>query len=285
MNPTKHRPAFLTSVLLLFAAFPVAAQQPGVLEQAFRAGTSEEKRSALYEIRNLASAEASRIAIVALSDADAAVRATAAGSVIGLPSDEAVRALLPNLSDREPFVRSETAWALGKVGHPAAVKRLLEIAGTDRVNHVRAAAIIASGEIGDSSALGFLIGLLERKASANMAPERAAAAKAIGRIALKQLNRAASAVTPENFLPEKYKSAAGGGFPDLTARSGDFLRASLVFERILKDTKESADTRREAAFALGAVTGGVSGSLETCAGSADYYLAEICREGLARRPR
>src|SRR5438128_1654275 len=70
------------------------------LAEAVRSGTTEVKRSALLEIRNLKSAEASRLAIPALRDSDEIVRATAAFSVIYLPKDEAFTVLLPLLQDK-----------------------------------------------------------------------------------------------------------------------------------------------------------------------------------------
>ncbi|MDM7922537.1 MAG: hypothetical protein QUS14_09590, partial [Pyrinomonadaceae bacterium] len=56
------------------------AQQPSLaeLEQSIRSGDVEAKREALFQIRNLRSAEASRLAIPALKDANEIVRATAA---------------------------------------------------------------------------------------------------------------------------------------------------------------------------------------------------------------
>jgi HEAT repeat protein len=76
----------------------------------------EAKRSALFEIRNYSSPEASRLALPALTDKDEIVRSSAASSVVFLPKDEAARALVPLLGDRAEFVRREAAFALGEVG-------------------------------------------------------------------------------------------------------------------------------------------------------------------------
>jgi hypothetical protein len=73
-------------------------------------GSTEEKRSALFEIRTLHTEQASRIAVPALSDTVDIVRATAASSVIFLPRDEAP--INPPIAERWPeFVRRETAFA------------------------------------------------------------------------------------------------------------------------------------------------------------------------------
>src|SRR5215207_11219306 len=103
------------------------AQTAGRLKQQIQKGSSEEKRSALSEIRRLRSAEASSIAVPALRDADIMVRATATASVIFLPKQEAARALMPLLSDRNEFVRQETAYALGRVGDASATANLINL--------------------------------------------------------------------------------------------------------------------------------------------------------------
>ncbi len=89
-------------------------------------GSVEIKREALYQIRNLATPEASRIALPALQDSNEIIRATATHSAIFLPSDEAFHAILPLLKDKAFFVRKETAYALGKIKNPAAVNPLLD---------------------------------------------------------------------------------------------------------------------------------------------------------------
>ena len=92
----------------------------------FKRGNTEQKREALFQIRNLATAEASRTAIPALQDTDEIVRATAVSSVIFLPPDEAVSNLIPLLADKKELVRRETAYALGKVKSPNAINPLLQ---------------------------------------------------------------------------------------------------------------------------------------------------------------
>src|ERR1700694_5335499 len=83
-----------TLPLLFFALFACFAgnsfsQDLDRLSKAIRSGSVEQKRNALYEIRNLQTESASRIAIPALSDPEAIVRATAAASIAFLPETEA----------------------------------------------------------------------------------------------------------------------------------------------------------------------------------------------------
>src|SRR5688572_21643775 len=84
---------------ILLLSFAVQAQRIVVAEDdsphleallnILRSGNSEQKRTALAEIRNLGTEHASRLALPALRDKDEIVRATAAGSVVFLPSSEA----------------------------------------------------------------------------------------------------------------------------------------------------------------------------------------------------
>src|SRR5690348_6328443 len=70
-------------------AVNISAQTLETLAEQIRSGNSEQKRSALFEIRNRQKEEASRIAVPALKDSSDIVRATAAFSVIYLPKEEA----------------------------------------------------------------------------------------------------------------------------------------------------------------------------------------------------
>src|SRR5690349_14421179 len=105
-----------------FAYFAVNSygQNLTPLENTVRTGTTEQKRDALFQIRNLRSEIASRAAVPALTDPDAIVRATAASSVVFLPKPDAVAILAPLLADKDAFVRKEAAYALGKVESPDA---------------------------------------------------------------------------------------------------------------------------------------------------------------------
>lgn len=276
---------FGTISFVLFAILcvvTVRAQDLDALGEMVRNGTTEEKRTALFDLRNIRTPEASRLAVPALSDPDELVRSTAAGSVVFLPPDEVVAVLLPNLKDKEDFVRRETAYALGNVRDRTAVRPLVEVASKDKSFEVRNAAVFALGEIGDPSAVDFLVALLSGKPKDSRAFERSSAAKSIGRIAQAIQNSSRSPVTPESFLPSKYKAAGAAAFRDLATEFPQFKRALAVLEKALSNSKEAADTRREAAFAIGAIDGGSRETLKKCSVSPDYYLAEICKEGLLK---
>ncbi len=249
----------------------------------FEKGTVEEKRSALFEIRNLRSEIASRIALPALQDPDDIVRATAAFSVIYLPKDEAFNALVPNLQDKSEIVRRETAYALGKVQNANAVDPLLQTFQTDKSKEVKNACVVALGEIGDVAAIDFLTKILAQKPKASEDFLRRSAARSIGQIAQIIQIRESYTVTPESFLPEKYKLSALEKYQNLAAKFPPFQSAVPVLTRVLQNPKESADARREAAFALGTL-GDVSATdaLQSNLASKDYYLAEICKESLEK---
>ena len=264
--------------------------QSDFLSRQISGGTTERKRDALLVIRNLETADASRIAVPALRDDSEIVRATATASVVFLPSDEAARNLAPLLKDKKPLVRREAAYALGKVRNPLAVNLLLQIIQKDKVLEVRNAAIVALGEIGDASAVIELVKLLQRKPQAKEEFARRSAARSIGQIAqIIQTGRIA-VVTPENFLPEQFKSAERPQYPRLIEQFPSFRLSLNVLIQILQNPREFQDVKREAAFALGAIADEsavpvLQSNLET----SDYYLAEICRESLrkiafAKRP-
>ena len=239
----------------------------------------EAKRAALFEIRNYSSAEASRLALPALTDKDEMVRSTAASSVIYLPKNEAARALLPLVGDRAEFVRREIAFALGEVGDTSATSALVKLMQRDKVFEVRTAATEALGKIGDPSALDSLLGILRTRPREDDEFLRRSAARSIGQIAQIQQTGNAAVLTPQNFLPDKFKDLRGGGGPN-------FASATSVLIRVLENNAESDDTRREAAFALGAIGDPVAKpALQRYSTSPDPYLAEICREALLKIDR
>jgi HEAT repeat protein len=119
-------------------------------------GDLEERRDAVAQLGVFRHPDASRVALSALKDPEAIVRATAAKAILALPVDESVEALTPLLSDKDEFVRQEAAYALAKTRSRVAVPPLSE-ALTDKKDGVRAAAAIALGEIGDESAVVTLV--------------------------------------------------------------------------------------------------------------------------------
>jgi HEAT repeat protein len=237
----------------------------------------EAKRTALFEIRNYSSADASRLALPALTDKDEIVRSTAASSVIFLPKAEAARALLPLLGDRAEFVRREAAHALGEVGDASATSSLATLMQRDKVLEVRTAAAVSLGRIGDSSAVNALVGVLQKKPTEDDEFLRRSAARSIGQIAQMQTSGATAVLTPQNFLPDKFKDLNTG------AAQTNLSAATSVLIRVLTNSSESDDTRREAAFALGAIGDPVAKpTLQRFVTSPDPYLAEICREALLK---
>jgi HEAT repeat protein len=259
------------------------AQSIENLSERIRSGDAEQKRSALFAIRNRQSAEASRIALPALQDANETVRATAAFAVIFLPNAEAFDALLPNLADKSELVRRETAYALGKIQNPAAIDPLVRTFQKDKSIEVKNACVIALGETGDASAVDFLTPILKQKPSDKNEFLRRSAARAIGQIAQIIQIKQAYTVTPESFLPEKFKLFTLEKYRNLAVDIPQFRNAGEVLAQTLQNSKESDDTRREAAFALGAIGDpGALSVLQTGANSKDYYLAEICKESLKK---
>jgi hypothetical protein len=253
------------------------------LSKAIEEGTIEEKRNALFEIRNNRSETLSRIAAPALKDKNEIVRATAAFSVIFLPKDEAFQYLAPNLNDRSELVRRETAYALGKTQNPAAINPLIQIFQKDKSVEVKNAAAIALGEIGDAAALDFLSGILRQKATDENEFLRRSAARSIGQIAQFTQIRKTRVVTPENFLPAGSKPVTLEKYENLAARFPAFSAAVPVLIQILRSPREADDAKREAAFALGAI-GDPSAlpHLQALTSVEDYYLAEIAKEAVKK---
>ena len=237
----------------------------------------------LLQIRNLQTAEASRIAVPALKDSSEIVRATAAFSVIFLPQNEAFQNLIPLLADKKPLVRRETAFALGKVGDSNAVNLLLQTFQKDKILEVRNAAIVALGEIGDVAAVAELTKILQRKPSSKDDFTRRSAARSIGQIAQIIQTGETKILTPENFLPEKFKNIETPKYKNLSGQFPVFQPATAVLIGVLQNLKEADDVRREAAFALGAIGDEAAATiLQTNLTAEDYYLAEICRESLVK---
>jgi len=249
----------------------------------FKRGKTEQKREALFQIRNLESAEASRIAIPALQDKNEIIRATAAFSVIFLSPDEALQVLLPLLGDKKELVRRETAYALGKVRNPNAINPLIQILQKDKVLEVRNAAIVALGQIGDIAAVAELVKLLQRKPTDKEEFLRRSAARSIGQIAQIIQTDKVKVTTPEDFLPEKYHVVEKPKYTNLIETFPTFRPANDVLIQTLQNPKEADDVKREAAFALGEISD-VSAIpiLQTNLNAKDYYLAQICQAALKK---
>jgi len=271
---------FCGSLFLLVTAADASAQDLTALETTIRSGTTEQKRDALFQIRNLRSEIASRAAVPALKDPDPIVRVTAASAIVFLPKSEAITALIPNLADKDAFVRKETAYALGTVESPDAAAPLAAMLSREKDLEVKAAVVVALGQTGNPSAIDPLITILMRSPKKDEEFIRRAAARSIGQIAQITRTGEEQVVTPQSFLPEKLKDLTG---EDLTARFPAFGAAVVILRSVLRSTSESDDTRREAAFALGAIGNrNAIAALETNRNCPDPYLAEIAREALAK---
>jgi HEAT repeat protein len=270
-------PGFLFLVTVLFAAGTIG-QDLGPVALQITAGNTEQKREALRQIRDLRSPDASRAALPALNDGDEIVRATAAGSVVFLPPAEAAAALLPLLGDRSPFVRKEAAYALGTVGDPSATPKLIGLLN-DKDLEVRSAAAIALGRIGDAAAVVPLTAILQKKPTEDTEFLRRSAARSIGQIAEFVYTGRVPEVVPQNYLPERYKIIS----PVETDRTRQFAPAGNLLLKVFQNNSESDDTRREAAFALGALRyRPAEPQLTASLNSDDRALAEIAREALLK---
>lgn len=276
--------ASIALVLIASAAVGhAAAQNLQKLSESIVNGSTEQKRDALGQVRNLGTEEASRIAIPALSDPDEVVRATAANAVTQLPKAEVSSVLAPLLRDRSEFVRREAAFALGKARIEGAVTALGETALHDNAPSVRAAAAAALGKIGSESGLAPLAAILKRRRGSEDEYLRRSASRSVGQIAENIRFGKYSRSTPQDFLPEKYKEMAAD--PDLPKLSSAFQEPLRVLLKIANDRKENEDIRREAAFALGAIGDPAAiPFLRANISSSDVYFAEICREALLKIP-
>jgi HEAT repeat protein len=109
---------------------------------------------------------------------------------------------------------------------------------------------------------------------------RRAAARSIGQNAQIMRSGKVKVVTPQNFLPEKFKDIGKRPSADLIAA---FSRAVQKLLLVLDDRAEADDTRREAAFALGAIGDRSAEAILTkYAASDDVYMAEIAKEALMK---
>jgi HEAT repeat protein len=243
----------------------------------------EQKRSALSDIRNLRTEQASRLALPTLNDSNEVVRATAATSVIFLPATEAVTALAPLLNDKAEFVRKEAAYALGIVGSAEASAPLLRLLQREKNLEVRSAAVIALGQSGDPSAIEPLVQILRSRPRENEEFIRRSAARSVGQIAQIIRTGKRKVLTPQNFLPERFKDV-GDAKVGNDARQFPFAARTVpVMTQVLQNKNEAADTRREAAFALGAIGDPASVAvLQANQNSPDPYLAEISKEALLK---
>ena len=281
---------FSIAILFLFAFtfFPnnYLAQTPDQVKfysERIEFGTDEVKRDALHDLRNFKTESASRIALPALKDMSEIVRATATHSVIYLPKQESAEHLLPLLNDPSEFVRRETTYALGKTRNSNIVNQLITLLQKDKKQSVKDAVAVSLGLIGNTTAIQPLSKLLNKKPKNKQKFFRRAIARSIGQIAesIQQINLTFE--TPEDFLPTKYKNAKNVKYKDLTKTNSVFDLTIPILIKSLRNKKEFSDTKREIAFALGAI-GNKSAIpiLQKNLNNEDYYFSEICKEALLK---
>ena len=286
MFAIRTRPSLLFLLILVIFAC-LAGTTPGQdlsnLSGKIQTGTTEEKRDALYQIRIIQTEAASRIAIPALSDPDPIVRATAAAAIAFLPESEIAVLLRALLGDKDEFVRREAAYALRHDRTGANTSALVKLMLEDKVMEVRTAAAIALGS-GDVFAVEWLAKILTKKPKEDDEFLRRSAARSIGQIAEIGRSGRRTTSTPQNFLPEKYKDSITSSAATVSPHW--FGNAVKVLLKVASNRKEAADTRREAAYALGSI-GDESATvfLKANLNSKDNYLGEICKEALLKMPK
>jgi HEAT repeat protein len=220
-------------------------------KQRLSSGDVEERRDALMKLGAMKQADASRAAIPTLSDPEPIIRVTAAHAITSLPAAEAATLLLPLLKDKLEFVRREIAYALGETGSRSAAQLLVELLAIEKEVSVRAAAVVALGQIRDDSAVPALAHVLSGISTNKKSKKR-----------------------EDDFVMRSAALALG----EIRSRAGvEPLVAALTNET------NSVDVRRAAAEALG-VIGDLSATaaLEAAVASSDPYLSESARAALRR---
>jgi HEAT repeat protein len=216
----------------------------------------EERRDALIRLAALRHPDASRVAVSALGDAAAIVRATASNAVQWLPAAEGAAALLPLLGDKDEFVRQEAAYALGRTKSRTASTALIERLVNDKKDGVRGAAAVALGQIADESAVVSLAQVLSPQTSSAGGKARKEKNVFVLRAAAVSLGQIGSKA----------------GLPALVAA--------------LEEEKTADDVRREAARALGRIGDpAAEPALRKVLMARDAYLSCAAYEALIRITR
>jgi len=214
----------------------------------------EVRRDAVVVLGRMKKVDSSRLAVTALNDVDASVRASATHAILSLPADEAAKALIPLLGDKSEFVRQETAYALGRTRSNAATAALVDSLKFDKVAGVRAASALSLGLIGDRSATDALLNVVSGKSESDGKRKRKPEQNDF---VLRSSVRSLGAIRDPKAVPE--------------------------LEAILGDQKAAGDVRREAAIALGEIMDkSALQSLTAVLITADPYLAKAARDAIRR---
>ncbi|HEX5890771.1 MAG TPA: HEAT repeat domain-containing protein [Pyrinomonadaceae bacterium] len=226
-------------------------------QQRLNSGDEEERRDALMRLGALHRAEASRVALPALSDPSPIIRVTAAKAILSLDPAESAAALLPLLNDKDEFVRRETAYSLGQTRSRTATAALSERLLNDKEAGVRGAAAVALGRIADEAGVVAL--------ASTLAPELSAPVKSKRK-------------REEN---EFVLRAAAEALGQIKSRAGTQALISAV-----GNEKFSNDVRREAARALGLIADPAAiPALKSVSTAADPFLSQLAYESLRKISR
>ncbi len=220
----------------------------------------EERRDAVVRLGSMHHPEASRLAVSALKDPLATVRATAAMAILSLRAEDSAANLIPLLADKDEFVRREAAYALGKTRNPTAMSFLVDRLLTDKKDEVRGAAAVALGEIKDTGAVSPLVSVLGRQFGS--APSK----------------KSQKRKKEQNAFVLR---AAAQSLGQIGSRDG---LAALI--AVLEDEKAEDDVRREAATALGLIADeSALPALRSALTAKDPYLAEAADKAIRKIQR
>jgi HEAT repeat protein len=224
-------------------------------------GEGEERRDAVARLGSMHHPEASRLAMSALKDPLAIVRATAATAILSLPADESATNLIPLLDDKDGFVRREAAYALGKTRSAMAISPLVDRLLTDKKDEVRGAAAVALGQIKNASAVSALVSVLVGQQFGPVPSKKSQKRK-------KEQN---------GFVLRSAARSLG----QIGSRDG---LAALI--AVLQDEKAEDDVRREAATALGLIADeSALPPLRSALTARDPYLGEAAERAIRQIQR
>ena len=220
-------------------------------KQKLSSAEAEERRDALMKLGAMKHPEASRAAVGSINDTDLAVRVTAFHAITSLPANEAATLLMPFLKDKLEFVRREAVYSLGETRSRSAVQPLVELLTLEKEASVRAATVLALGQIGDESVVPVLVQVLSGLSTNKKSKKR-----------------------EDDFTMRSAAQALG----EIRSRAGvEPLIAALTNET------NSLEVRRAAAEALGSIgDSSATSALEAALASHDPYLSDAAQVALRR---